>query len=233
MTEPFSPAFTIHTLALRMANAYLIEGEESLTLVDSGPPGQAARILAEVKRLRKPLRLIFLTHAHFDHFGSAAQVRAHTGAPVAIHQADARALAHGQTPIGSARGRGRLSLPFLPLLALFNRRLRTVPDVLLSDGDRLEPYGLPARLLHTPGHTAGSSCLLLDGAPGRPSLAAFAGDLLTAGRTARIQRLYAQDWAQLAKSLTRLQAARPERVYAGHGQHKIDTQALLEMSVED
>lgn len=215
----------IHTLSLPMSSAFLIENDHGLTLVDAGAPGDARQIIGAVEELGKTLRLIFITHAHFDHYGSANAVRAETGAPVAIHSADADAMAQGRTPIRLARGRGVLALPFLPLLALWKKRLQTTPDRILQDGDRLDDYGLPAYVLHTPGHTAGSCCLILENGVHEAD-AAFAGDLVTAGRQPALQRLYANDWGQLHDSLARLQALHPARVYAAHGHGPIGTQAL-------
>jgi glyoxylase-like metal-dependent hydrolase (beta-lactamase superfamily II) len=215
----------IHTLYLRMSNAFLIENDQGIILVDTGMPGDERRILEKVDSLGKPLRLIFITHAHFDHYGAARAVRSKTGAPLAIHTGDASAMAQGLTPIRSARGRGRLTLPFLPLLALWKKQLQTTADVLLKDGDQLDNYGLCARVLHTPGHTPGSCCLLLENEM-QKTTAAFAGDLVTAGRQPALQQLYADDWEQLNTSLERLRACHPDRVFAGHGSHPITAEGL-------
>jgi hydroxyacylglutathione hydrolase len=211
-----------------MSNAFLIENDQGLVLVDAGAPGDQGKILEKIDSLGKPLRLIFITHAHFDHYGAARAVRTETGAPLAIHADDASAMAQGLTPIRSARGRGRLILPFLPLLTLLKKRLQTPPDLLLEDGDRLEPYGLCAHILHTPGHTPGSGCLLLDNKDHNIT-AAFAGDLVTAGRQPALQRLYADDWSQLKTSLKKLQAQKPVLTYVAHGRGPIERAVLQEI----
>lgn len=90
----------VHSLPLAMSRAYLIEQGACLILVDAGVPGEEARILRAIQR-RHPARLsmIFITHAHFDHYGSAAALRRATGAPIAIHESDAEAMADGEIPL--------------------------------------------------------------------------------------------------------------------------------------
>lgn len=181
-------------------------------LVDAGSPGHEKRILRRVHGLgRGDLRLIYVTHAHLDHYGSAAALRRLTGAPIAIHRADAEAMARGETPIALARGRGKLGRLLLPLAERYLRPEPVQADVLLDDGDELDPYGLDAVVVHTPGHTPGSSCLYLEGR------VAFVGDLISTVLGAHAQRTYACDWAALAESLRRVQALAPALVYGGHG----------------
>lgn len=202
-------SITIHPLALTMARAYLVETPGGLLLVDAGPPGQEQGVLRAMKRLgRSDLKLILITHAHFDHYGSAAALRRLTGAPVAIHAVDAPAMAAGETPVHSSRRLIRLALPLL-------RRFTAAPplqaDVLLHEGDTLERFGLPGTILHTPGHTPGSCCLLM------PDGSAFVGDLVLSSRRPHLQTLFIDDERGLRDSYRRLRAVRPERVYGGHG----------------
>jgi glyoxylase-like metal-dependent hydrolase (beta-lactamase superfamily II) len=150
-------------------------------------------------------------------------LRRFTGAAVAIHAADAQAVAEGKTPIRSARGRGRLVRALQPFLEHWMPVEPTPADLLLQDGDRLDDYGLNARLLHTPGHTPGSCCLVVE------ERLAFAGDLLSANGRPHAQRLFADDWTQIPASLARLQAARPEWVYAGHGIQPLSGAALQKL----
>ena len=163
----------ITSLKLLMSRAYLIESEDRLILVDAGLPGEERRIVGAMKALgAKRLDLIFITHAHIDHYGSAAAIREITGAPIAIHKADAEPMAMGETRLGTAKGRGKLVSRLLPLV----QRIRPVPpteaDILFEDVDDFSDQGLAAQALHTPGHTLGSASLLVGDE-------AFVGDLLT------------------------------------------------------
>jgi hydroxyacylglutathione hydrolase len=211
----------VHSLNLGIAHVYLVETGQGLYLVDTGGPGMAGRILHHMQTLRRlDLRLIFITHAHMDHYGSAAELRRRTGAPLAIHRLDAEAMAHGETHVGSARGRGHIGKLFLPLADRLLPAEPTQPDLLLEDGQSLEAYGLDASVIHSPGHTPGSACLFVE------SRLAFVGDLISAGLHPHVQSFYAQDWSLLPASLRRVQILSPEWVYTGHGFRPLDGEAF-------
>jgi hydroxyacylglutathione hydrolase len=215
----------IHSIPMRMACAYLIENDAGLVLVDTGLPRHEHRVLRRMRALRRDdLRLIFITHAHLDHYGSAAALRRLTGAPIGIHRADGDAMARGETPLGSAHGRGRLLQALLPLFKPVLCLEPTSPDLLLDDGNDLRAYGLDAVVLHTPGHTPGSSCLVVNVNIKRQI--AFVGDLLSTTGRPHVQRYFAHDWSLIPDSLARLQALRPEWAYTGHGQRPISGETL-------
>lgn len=206
-----------------MSLAYIIERGEDLFLVDAGMPGEEKKVLKQLHALpASRLRLIFITHAHLDHYGCAAELRRITGAPIAVHQADAAAMSLGQTRLGTARSRGRLLYAIMPLVERVMRPEETEADVIVKDGDDLSSFGLPASVLHTPGHTMGSSCLIVD------DRIAFSGDLVTNRDQPRLQRFYAEDWSMLPGSLRRLQDVAPVSTYPGHG-HPIDQAALKQI----
>ena len=88
------------------------------------------------------LRLIVTTHGHWDHIGDNAAVAEHTGAEIAVHPADRYRL---ETP-------APISAPFeIP---------PSVPAVELAEGGVIRFGEIRLRVLHTPGHTEGSVCLL-------------------------------------------------------------------------
>lgn len=202
----------IHPVRLPLSIAYLLANKQGLYLIDAGAPGDGPRILRAMTRLgRHDLRLIWISHAHLDHYGAAAAIRRDNGAPIAVHTADAGTLARGDTPLGNCRGRGKLLSPLMPLIKRLFPLPPTEPDIILQDGDTLTGYGLNAALLHTPGHTPGSSCLLT----GQDD--AFVGDLLSHTISCHLQHLFAHNWDQLPLSLCRLNQHQPDRLYAGHG----------------
>lgn len=220
-------SLAVHSIIMGMSTAYLIESNAGLVLVDAGLPRFERKVVRRMRALgRDPLRLIFITHAHLDHYGSAAALRRLTGAPIAIHRADGNALARGLTPLGSVRRRGWSLWALLRLFEPFLRPELTAADVLLDDGDELRAYGLDAVVLHTPGHTPGSSCLIVEGR------IAFVGDLLSTTVRPRVQRSFAYDWSLIPDSLARLQALRPEWVYAGHGCRPLSAQAFQRLAYE-
>jgi glyoxylase-like metal-dependent hydrolase (beta-lactamase superfamily II) len=213
--------------AVRGANAWLVPTGDGLVLVDTGLPGSARAVvdfLARAGRTPGDLRAIVLTHADPDHAGSAAELRALSGAPVAIHVDDAPVLAGGLT---ARRAKGPLrARTLLPRLARLGHEvgmalvLRLAPrrsgwrplraDVLLREGDGVA--GL--RVLHVPGHTAGSIALLRDDG------ALLAGDAVfgdAAGRAHAPPRRTALDPESARASALRLMAMGFTTLYPGHG----------------
>ena len=81
-------------ISLGWANAFVIKGKRPV-LVDTGLPGNAPVIIDKLHYNGIDpdwLSLILITHGHADHFGSAAELKKQTGAPVAVHKLDAEAL---------------------------------------------------------------------------------------------------------------------------------------------
>ncbi|MFV9675469.1 MAG: MBL fold metallo-hydrolase, partial [Anaerolineales bacterium] len=176
----------VHRIKLRLSNAYVVELPTALVLVDAGSPGDTQKILSRLNAFgSKPLRLIYITHAHLDHYGAAASIQRATNAPLAIHAEDAGTMAKGETHLGHVRGRGRITATLMPIV----RRLFPVEpvtaDSVLQDGQDLGDFGLPGQVLHTPGHTPGSTSLIVD------DRLAFVGDLFSTFGKPHTQRLYA------------------------------------------
>src|SRR3954470_1974950 len=109
------------------------------------------------------LRLIVSTHGHWDHTGDKAAVASHTGAEIAVHPLDRDALVRPE-----------------PLWAPFEIP-PSVPAVELAEGGEIRFGAILLRVLHTPGHTPGSVCLLAadDGL-------LLSGDTLFAGGWGRV-----------------------------------------------
>jgi hydroxyacylglutathione hydrolase len=109
------------------------------------------------------LKLIISTHGHWDHIGDNARVAEHTGALIAVHPLDRERLTHPQ-----------------PLWAPFEIP-PSVPAVELAEGGEIRFGMIRLQVLHTPGHTEGSVCLL-DNDAGR----LYSGDTLFAGSFGRV-----------------------------------------------
>ncbi|MFI8962380.1 MBL fold metallo-hydrolase [Streptomyces sp. NPDC053493] len=198
-------------------NAYLLLGRRPV-VVDAGTPGSGRRIYEQIAAQGVDpgdVSLIVLTHGHIDHFGSAAELRRLTGAPVAGHVAD----------LGPYRT-GRAREPYLPTgplgrLMARNRKLHArveavEPDVLVTGETGLEDFGVAARIMPTPGHTAGSVSVLT----GEGDL--VAGDLianslfgLVRGRPANPP--FHDDPRENLASLREMLALDPVALHVGHG----------------
>ena len=137
-------------------NCYLLEDEHTRAAAVIDPGGDGARIEAQLLADGAELKLILLTHAHFDHTGGVAELHAaHPDVPVFLHPADAARLG---------------SQVFPPIGA---------PTVPYGDGDVVKLGDLDIQVLHTPGHTPGGVCLLVGDA-------LFTGDTLFQGSMGRI-----------------------------------------------
>ena len=81
----------VHIVPMGMANAYLIEGDDGLTLIDAGFPNKEGAVFEAIRGLgRSPeqLRNLIFTHGHSDHIGSAAAIVRETGARTYMHPLD-------------------------------------------------------------------------------------------------------------------------------------------------
>ncbi len=181
-------------------NAYLVfDGAGKAAVVDPGE--DAPRILAALRDARAELAAVLLTHGHLDHIAALPALLAAAPAPVHVAAADAA---------WCFTERNRLE-PYAPVLS---PPANLVED--LADGAEVRAGELVFRVLATPGHSPGSVCFLLEGAPGAPAVL-FAGDTLFAGSIGRTD-FEGGDDAAMAASLRRLAALPPEtRVLPGHG----------------
>jgi glyoxylase-like metal-dependent hydrolase (beta-lactamase superfamily II) len=140
------------------------------------------------------LRFVVSTHRHWDHIGDNAEVVVATGATLAVHALDRHGLE--QPDPGSA--------PFLVP--------PSVPALELAEGSRIRFGDIDLEVLHTPGHTEGSVCLLA----GEDRIL-FSGDTLFAGGWGRVD-LPGANQEHMIESLSRLAALDPGlTVLAGHG----------------
>lgn len=170
---------TVHTIRLGITNSYLVGGPGARVLVDAGVRGGQRRFFRRLNALGvspAEIRLIAVTHAHFDHVGSLAAIRARCGCPVAAQAGEAGAIERAEIvlPPGTRPATRRLIAMARRHPRIVRRLYRfraTTVDVRVDAELDLAPFGLPARLLRTPGHTAGSLSLVT--ADGH----AFVGDL--------------------------------------------------------
>jgi glyoxylase-like metal-dependent hydrolase (beta-lactamase superfamily II) len=221
MTAP-PQIIRIPILPLGMVNAHLIRGESGCILVDAGIPGSERKIERVLTRLGlsfRDIRLIVVTHAHTDHAGSAARIRALSGAPILAHKDDADFYSRKEPMTFCPTGRvGRLflktPLPHEPYEGF-------VPDIMMSDADSLGllDFGIDGRVRHTAGHTPGSIAIELS------SQDALVGDLIASGiliggiafTSRAIRPPFEDDPHRVARELERLVQQGAKRFHMGHG----------------
>jgi glyoxylase-like metal-dependent hydrolase (beta-lactamase superfamily II) len=92
-----------------------------------------------------------------------------------------------------------------------------------TEGHQFTGFVPDATAIHLPGHTPGSSGLLIDGR------ILFAGDLLSTTGKPHVQRYYATNWLQVSQSLEHIQSMELEWVYTGHGQKPLSGHELQQL----
>jgi len=152
-------------------------------------------IRGELEAREWTLKLIVSTHGHWDHMGDNARVAEHTGALIAVHPLDAHRLINPPPPRWTP-----LEIP------------PCVPAVDLQEGGEIRFGSFRLQVLHTPGHTEGSVCLL-EADEGR----LYSGDTLFAGSFGRVD-LPGGSAEAMVESLDRLRRYDDGlAVFPGHG----------------
>jgi hydroxyacylglutathione hydrolase len=204
----------VYTLFTGIANTYIVENSRGVIVVDAGMPRQARRIVNKLRALGyspADLRLILLTHGHIDHAGSAVALKRLTSAPIAMHRADARLTATRDLKIPPGRS-GAIDAAGSVLRAFgWAVPLETfTPDIWLDDSMSLRDFGFDARVVYTPGHTAGSVSLAFDDGT------FFVGDALLNVLHVSFP-LWWEDPAAARESACRIKSIQPHVCYSGHG----------------
>ena len=95
----------VHVIPMGFSNAFLIEGDDGLTLIDAGFPNKEAAVFGAIRRLSRSsdqLKHLIFTHGHPDHIGSAAAIVRETAARTYMHPLDI-ALAESGGPFRPLR----------------------------------------------------------------------------------------------------------------------------------
>jgi hydroxyacylglutathione hydrolase len=214
---PVSCAFQgFHTLA------YYIDAPEP-AIIDTGVATSPAQFIApslsESGVRLEDVRWVFLTHGHLDHIGGAGAIRSATGgaAQIAIHEKDAPLVRSHDAVVAATSnimdryvgGKGmdhfRAGLPNIISAEL-------EPDVLLQGGERIDlGDGIVLRVVHTPGHSPGSTTYVLEGLNW-----AFTGDAVQLSGGVHTQFPSYESAREYRASLTTLLELDVARIHMGH-----------------
>jgi hydroxyacylglutathione hydrolase len=203
ITRPAGPLLTnVHILGDE-------ETREALVIDAARPSVRWIALMLEEQGWR--LRLIVSTHGHWDHVGDNAELQAWARTQPAIGGRDEAGEAAGSAPIAvHPLDRERLTNP-KPLHAPFVIE-PSIPTVDLADADVIALGSIRLRVIHTPGHTPGSVCLLEES-----QRILFSGDTLFNGNWGNTNLPGGSEEA-MVESLTRL-AGLPDEITVrpGHG----------------
>lgn len=173
------------------------ENTREAIVVDPGDGADLTRIQAVLQRHSLTVKAIYITHAHIDHIGGAAKLKALTGAPVYMHAHDQQLYDH----LDDQAAWIGIAPP-----------TRAAIDTPAREGDTLRLGETEFHILHTPGHTQGSTCLFI---PAEQLL--VAGDTLFHGSIGRTD-LPGGDGRQILSSIHTKLLTLPgdTRVICGH-----------------
>lgn len=202
-----------------VSNSYLVRGEKGSVLVDCGCYVELADYQKEFAAKSidpSEVKLIVLTHGHFDHAGSSDVARELTKAPVAAHKKALGFIKEGTFPPYKARNQhGQMFIDQIANPAPVDKPEPFEVDYVLDDSEfDLSPFGVDGKVIYTPGHTDSSVTVVL------ASKEAIVGDNIIAdgfdnGKC--VLGLICQDREAMLASTKGLLDRGVEKYYSGHG----------------
>lgn len=228
-------------LPVGSVNCYLLRGAESV-LVDTGPhdPEAFARLDRGLQRAGTTLEeldVILITHGHVDHYGQAGRLARATGAEIWAPEADRHIIENFARVYEDRRGyyrerllRTGISKERLQQVGHFFDYVKRLAEPApvsrgVRDGDSLSFGDWELQALHTPGHSAGSTCFRMGGSllAGDTVLKHITPNAAFGGADGRSVGM-----GDYLASLARLEALDVGRVYPGHGPPVDDLQGFID-----
>lgn len=209
--EPFKISDNLYYVGTAGLGSYLLTTPKGHILIDGAMPSSARMIEGNIAKLGfKPtdVKVLLNTHAHFDHSGGLADLKADTGAKLYAAVGDRQALETG-TYVGSED------------VKAFNFKPVKV-DVLLKDGQQVSLGGVTLTAHMTPGHSGGCTTwtfpLTVDGAKKQALL--YCSTSVAANRLVSKAKgpQYPGIVADYQKSFTKLKAMKADVFLAPHAE---------------
>ena len=178
-------------------NCYIICDENTKETMVVDPAGDVDRIITMINILDGKLKYIYLTHCHGDHIGGVTELQEKMGGKILIHRDDAEGLNDKSIKLTEL-----IDMPEIELEA----------DSRVNDGDLLHLGELELKVIHTPGHTKGCSCLYCE-----QEKLLISGDTIFWGTWGRTD-LPTSSFPDIIQSITKKLMTLPDDtiVYPGH-----------------
>ncbi|HMK53402.1 MAG TPA: MBL fold metallo-hydrolase [Methanobacteriaceae archaeon] len=152
---------TIYQLLSGRGNSYLVKSANDSFLVDTGSKNSLKKLERKLDELtNEELSYLVLTHTHYDHTENAAWIREKYGAKIIVQKNEVKYLEKGDSPIPQG------TMLVTKVLVAVGRKLKRIsryphvnPDLVVDDEYQLDSN---CRIIHTPGHTAGSISVIVD-----------------------------------------------------------------------
>ncbi|MFJ7981682.1 MBL fold metallo-hydrolase [Lysinibacillus xylanilyticus] len=208
-------------------NCYFVEEESELTLIDAALPYSAKSIIKAAESIGKPITKIIITHAHSDHIGALDTLKELLpDSQVCISSRDALLLEGNSALLPNEIN--------TPIRGGIPKNIKTKPDLLLEEGDRVGSL----EVIATPGHTPGSITLF-----DTRNRSLIAGDaLVTRGKLIvtgvmnpffPFPALATWDKSTALKSAIKLRDLNPSLLAVGHGKMLKQPQELLDIAIAE
>jgi len=208
----------ISRIDLEKVNCYLIETEEGFILIDTGYSKSRSKIDAFLSNKgitpeNQKLKLILLTHGDFDHTGNARYLKEKYNSVIALHNDDIGMVEHGDISWNRnmnvfLRILGKLMTVLLGIQ--LKKEDRFLPDIILENEQRLDEYGLFAKIITLPGHSKGSIGVLTEDGH------FFCGDVLE-NIEQPDQAKMVSDTEDMKRSIEKIGSLEFKYIYPGHG----------------
>lgn len=178
-------------------NCYIIADEEKHEAMVIDPAGDVDKIIEMLDILNSKLKYIYLTHCHGDHIGGVEELRRKAESKVLIHRVDSEGLNNKDISLTEYIGMEDIYLE---------------ADSRVNDDDLLHIGNIEFKVIHTPGHTKGSSCIYC-----QKHNMLFSGDTLFRGTWGRTD-LPTSSFEDIINSITKKLMILPDEtiVYPGH-----------------
>lgn len=199
----------IHRIKCGNGNCYIIEDGHNGILVDTGKREFVNQVIEQCKAYH--VKLIVLTHAHFDHAENAAQISNALEIPIGMSEKDCNLIKSNANQMLFAETLfGKIVLA--ASLKDFSVRIMQEfkPDILLKDGDNLVDYGISANIIALPGHTDGSIGIDVD------NRYLIVGDALMNMVYPTVSMLF-HNKSDMLESAKKISGLGDRKIYFGHG----------------
>lgn len=195
-------------------NCYIVQDEETKETMVVDPGGEVDKIIQMLDIISAKIKYIYLTHCHADHSGAAVELKNRKGGKILIHRYDEDGLENDGISLGSYIGMKPIILE---------------ADSRLHNNDLIHIGNIQFRVLHTPGHTKGGSCLYCES-----KKLVFTGDTLFRGTWGRTD-LPTGSFVQIIESIVNKLMRLPDDTicYPGHGKStKIGEEKSIYLDLE-
>lgn len=199
----------IHQIKCGNVNCYIIENGTNGILVDTGKKEFFEKVIEPCKFYN--VKLIVLTHAHFDHAENAAQISDVLGIPIGMNENDCNLI---QSNTNQSLSAANILGKFVLSASLKEFSVRSMPEfkpnVLLHNDDSLSDYGIDAHIISLPGHTDGSIGIDVD------NKHLMVGDALMNMFFPTVSMLY-HNRDNMLESARKISSLGNRMIYFGHG----------------